>query len=32
MQNFGFFNTARRKVRIGRNPRSGEAIDIPATR
>jgi hypothetical protein len=32
IQNFGSFNTVRRKARIGRDPRTGEAIDIPAIR
>ena len=29
---FGTFDTARRKAREGRNPQTGEAIEIPATK
>jgi nucleoid DNA-binding protein len=29
---FGTFKTSHRKARTGRNPRTGEAVDIPATR
>lgn len=28
---FGTFSTARRKARTGRNPRTGEKLNIPAT-
>lgn len=29
---FGTFSTSKRKARIGRNPQTGAAINIPATR
>ena len=29
---FGVFDVKRREKRVGRNPHTGEAIDIPATR
>jgi nucleoid DNA-binding protein len=29
---FGTFSVSKRKARIGRNPRTGEAIKIPATK
>jgi DNA-binding protein HU-beta len=29
---FGTFSTSKRKARKGRNPKTGEAISIPATR
>jgi DNA-binding protein HU-beta len=32
IQSFGSFSTTLREARVGRNPRTGEAIDIPATR
>ena len=28
---FGIFTTKRRPIRMGRNPRSGEAVSIPAS-
>ena len=30
--NFGTFTVAKRKARVGRNPRTGEALRIPAAR
>jgi DNA-binding protein HU-beta len=30
--NFGTFTVARRKARLGRNPRTGEALRIPAAK
>lgn len=30
--NFGTFNTAERESRVGRNPKTGESIEIPAKR
>ena len=30
--NFGTFNTSKRDARKGRNPKTGETIEIPATR
>jgi DNA-binding protein HU-beta len=30
--NFGTFNTSEREPRIGRNPKTGESIEIPAKR
>lgn len=32
LRGFGVFSTRERIVRAGRNPRSGEAVDIPAKR
>ena len=29
---FGTFSVAKRKARVGKNPRTGEAIKIPATK
>ncbi len=30
LRNFGVFEVRRRKARRGRNPRTGEAVDVPA--
>lgn len=30
--NFGTFNTSQRDARVGRNPKTGESIEIPAKR
>ena len=30
--NFGTFTVSKRKARMGRNPRTGEALKIPATK
>jgi DNA-binding protein HU-beta len=30
--NFGTFTVAKRKARLGRNPRTGEALRIPAVK
>jgi DNA-binding protein HU-beta len=30
--NFGTFTVAKRKARLGRNPRTGEALRIPAAK
>jgi nucleoid DNA-binding protein len=30
LRNFGVFEVKRRKARRGRNPRTGEAVDVPA--
>lgn len=32
LMGFGTFSTIKRKARTGRNPRTGQAIKIPATR
>lgn len=32
IRRFGTFSTTRRAPRVGRNPQSGEPIDIPASR
>ena len=32
LRGFGAFSTRGRDARMGRNPRSGEAVDVPATR
>jgi len=32
LSGFGTFETKERESRIGRNPRTGEAVEIPATR
>ena len=31
LHNFGTFSTAERAARVGRNPRTGEQVEIPAT-
>ena len=32
LRGFGAFSTRQRKARTGRNPRTGEAVDVPAKR
>lgn len=32
LRGFGVFSTRARKARSGRNPRTGEAVDVPAKR
>lgn len=32
LRGFGAFSTRDRKARVGRNPRTGEAVDVPAKR
>ena len=32
LRGFGTFSTREREARTGRNPRSGEAVDVPAKR
>ena len=32
LRGFGAFSTREREARVGRNPRTGEAVDVPAKR
>ena len=32
LRGFGAFSTRERKARMGRNPRTGESVDVPAKR
>ena len=32
LRGFGAFSTREREARVGRNPRSGESVDVPAKR
>ncbi|MEM8695426.1 MAG: integration host factor subunit beta [Pseudomonadota bacterium] len=32
LRGFGAFSTRDRKARVGRNPRTGDAVDVPAKR
>ncbi|MEC9068227.1 integration host factor subunit beta [Pelagerythrobacter marinus] len=32
LRGFGAFSTRERKARVGRNPRTGEPVDVPAKR
>jgi DNA-binding protein HU-beta len=32
LSNFGTFNTVEREARLGRNPKTGESVEIPAKR
>ncbi|WAT17093.1 integration host factor subunit beta [Aurantiacibacter sp. MUD11] len=32
LRGFGTFSTRQRDARVGRNPRTGEAVDVPAKR
>ena len=32
LRGFGAFSTREREARVGRNPRSGEAVEVPAKR